>query len=285
MPEGLDVHLVMDNYATHKTEKVRNWLARRRHWHVHFTPTSASWINQVERWFAELTRKKLQRGVHRSVAELNADIMSFIDAHNEKPKPYKWVKSADEILASVRRFCLKANALGESEEFDTNLRFGRLGMESKVLIVEDDQFKAEDLRREAVQECKTSIVGSVRDAVVTVLNEVFDVVVLDMALPTFTADAASASGTAQPQGGVEVLRALKSVGAGTPVIIVSQYPDLEVDGEFLSLERSPEVLSVRYGINVIGAVVYDFQDRTWSEPFREMLRPLLAQACDDGGEG
>ena len=63
-----------------------------------------------------MTRKKLQRGVHRSVAELNADIMSFIDAHNEKPKPYKWVKSADEILASVRRFCLKANALGESEE-------------------------------------------------------------------------------------------------------------------------------------------------------------------------
>ena len=116
VPEGLDVHLVMDNYATHKTEKVRNWLARRRHWHVHFTPTSASWINQVERWFAELTRKKLQRGVHRSVAELNADIMSFIDAHNEKPKPYKWVKSADEILASVRRFCLKANALGASEE-------------------------------------------------------------------------------------------------------------------------------------------------------------------------
>ena len=96
--------------------EVRKWLARRRHWHVHFTPTSAPWLDQVERWFAELTRKKLQRGVHRSVAELNADIMSFIDAHNEKPKPYKWVKSADEILASVRRFCLKAHALGESEE-------------------------------------------------------------------------------------------------------------------------------------------------------------------------
>ena len=116
VPEGLDVHLVMDNYATHKTEKVRAWLARRRHWHVHFTPTSASWLNQVERWFAELTRKKLQRGVHLSVAEFNADIMSFIDAHNEKPKPYKWVKSADEILASVRRFCLKANKLGVSKE-------------------------------------------------------------------------------------------------------------------------------------------------------------------------
>ena len=116
VPEGLDVHLVMDNYATHKTEKVRQWLARRRHWQIHFTPTSASWLNQVERWFAELTRKKLQRGVHRSVAELNADILSFIDAHNEKPKPYKWVKSADEILASVRRFCLKANELSVGKE-------------------------------------------------------------------------------------------------------------------------------------------------------------------------
>ena len=116
VPDGLDVHLVMDNYATHKTEKVRKWLARRRHWHVHFTPTSASWLNQVERWFAELTRKKLQRSAHRSVAELEADIMSFIDAHNENPKPYKWVKSADEILASVRRFCLKMNEPGASEE-------------------------------------------------------------------------------------------------------------------------------------------------------------------------
>ena len=116
VPEGLDVNLVMGNCATHKTDRARTWLARRRHRHVHFTPTSASWLNQVERWFAELARKKLQRGVHRSVAELNADIMSFIDAHNEKPKPYKWIKSADEILASVRGFCLKANELGVGEE-------------------------------------------------------------------------------------------------------------------------------------------------------------------------
>ena len=78
-------NLALANYATHKTEKVRNWLARRGHWHVHFTLTSASWLNQVERWFEELTRKKLRRGVHRSVTELNADIMSLIDAHNEKP--------------------------------------------------------------------------------------------------------------------------------------------------------------------------------------------------------
>ena len=107
LPEGPDVHLVMDNYATHKTPKVKAWLARRPHWHVHFTPTSASWLSQIERWFAELTRKKIQRGAHRSVAELEADIMAFIHAHNDDPKPYKWVKSADQILASVKRFCLK----------------------------------------------------------------------------------------------------------------------------------------------------------------------------------
>ncbi len=82
-------------------------MARRPHWQVDFTLTSASWLNQIERWFAELMRKQIQRGVHRSVAELEADIMAFIDAHNDDPKLYKWVKSADEILASVKRFCLK----------------------------------------------------------------------------------------------------------------------------------------------------------------------------------
>jgi len=87
--------------------KIKAWLARRPHWHIHFTPTSASWINQVERWFAELTRKQLQRGVHVCVKDLEADIMKFVGCHNENPKPYKWVKSADEILASVKRFCLK----------------------------------------------------------------------------------------------------------------------------------------------------------------------------------
>ncbi len=75
-----------------------------------FTPTSASWINQVERWFAELTRKQIQRGVHTSVRQLEADIGAFIEAHNTDPKPYRWTKSADQILASVKRFCHKANA-------------------------------------------------------------------------------------------------------------------------------------------------------------------------------
>jgi transposase len=109
VPEGLDVHIVMDNYATHKTPMVKAWLARRPHYHVHFTPTSASWINQVERWFAELTRKQIQRGVHTSVAQLETDIRSFIDAHNANPKPFRWTKSADEILAAVKRFCQKAD--------------------------------------------------------------------------------------------------------------------------------------------------------------------------------
>lgn len=109
VPDGLDVHIVMDNYATHKTSTIKAWLARRPHYHVHFTPTSASWINQVERWFAELTRKQIQRGVHTSVGQLEADIRSFIDHHNASPKPFRWTKSADEILAAVKRFCQKAD--------------------------------------------------------------------------------------------------------------------------------------------------------------------------------
>ena len=107
VPDGLDVHIIMDNYATHKTAAIKTWLARRPHYHVHFTPTSASWINQVERWFAELTRKQLRRGVHTSTKQLETDIRAFIKRHNDNPKPYRWTKSADEILASVKRFCQK----------------------------------------------------------------------------------------------------------------------------------------------------------------------------------
>jgi transposase len=94
----------MDNYATHKTAAIEAWLMRRPHYHVHFTPTSASWINQVERWFAELTRKKLRRGVHTSISQFEADIRAFIKRHNENPRPYRWTKSADDILSSVKRF-------------------------------------------------------------------------------------------------------------------------------------------------------------------------------------
>ena len=87
---------------------IKTWLARRPHYHVHFTPTSASWINQVERWFAELTRKQLRRGVHTSTHQFETDIRAFIARHNEHPKPYKWTKSADDILSAVKRFCQKA---------------------------------------------------------------------------------------------------------------------------------------------------------------------------------
>ncbi len=87
-PGDLDVHLVMDNYATHKTKPIRDWLANRPRWHVHFTPTGASWINQVERFFALITEKQIRRGVHRSTRQLEADIRAFTDAHNADPKPF-----------------------------------------------------------------------------------------------------------------------------------------------------------------------------------------------------
>jgi transposase len=105
VPPDLDVHLVMDNYATHKTPVIRKWLAKRPRWHVHLTPTSSSWLNQVERFFALLTDKKIRRGIYRSVTALRADIASFIDRHNADPRPFRWTKSADDILASIERFC------------------------------------------------------------------------------------------------------------------------------------------------------------------------------------
>jgi transposase len=116
VPPDLDVHLVLDNSATHKTRAIRDWLAKRPRYHVHFTPTSASWINQVERWFALLSERALRRGVHRSVADLERDIRAFVEATNAEPKPFRWAKSADDILASVRRFCLRTLDAAEAEE-------------------------------------------------------------------------------------------------------------------------------------------------------------------------
>ena len=89
MPANLDVHIIMDNYATHKTKAIRNWFAKRPRWNVHFTPTSASWINQVERFFALLTERALKRGVFRSVAELEKAIKAYIEATNADPKPFR----------------------------------------------------------------------------------------------------------------------------------------------------------------------------------------------------
>src|ERR1700752_4933788 len=104
VPADLDVHLVLDNYGTHKTALVRQWLQKRPRYHLHFTPTHASWLNQAERWFALLTQRQIKRGSHRSVQELEAAIREFIAAHNQLPQPFRWAKSADQILASIARF-------------------------------------------------------------------------------------------------------------------------------------------------------------------------------------
>jgi transposase len=109
IPADLDVHLIMDNYGTHKTVLIKRWLAKRPRFHVHFTPTSASWINMVERFFAALTEKQIRRGVHRSTKKLEQAIRDYLKLHNESPKPFCWTKSADEILASVARFCQRTS--------------------------------------------------------------------------------------------------------------------------------------------------------------------------------
>jgi len=105
VPAELDLHLILDNYGTHKTPSVKAWLARHPRFHVHFTPTSASWLNQVERWFALLTQKQIKRGSHRSTIELERAIREYLDIYNEQPQPFIWTKSADDILASIVRFC------------------------------------------------------------------------------------------------------------------------------------------------------------------------------------
>jgi transposase len=105
VPAEHDVHLILDNYATHKTPEIRRWLVRHPRFHLHFTPTSSSWLNLVERLFAELTTRMLRRGVHRSVTELEADIRTWLQHWNDNPKPYVWTKTAEEILDSIGAYC------------------------------------------------------------------------------------------------------------------------------------------------------------------------------------
>jgi transposase len=114
VPAGLEVHIIMDNYGTHKTALIRKWFAQRPRFHVHYTPTYGSWINLVERWFAELTNKRIRRGVFRSVKELEAAIREYIDVHNEDPKPFVWTKTADQILASIARYAQRTKAAHSS---------------------------------------------------------------------------------------------------------------------------------------------------------------------------
>jgi transposase len=105
VPKDLDLHMVLDNYATHKTPEIKAWLLRHPRFHLHFTPTSSSWLNLVERWFAELTNRKLRRSAHRSVTELEADIRKWINEWNKDPKPFVWTRSADQILESIADYC------------------------------------------------------------------------------------------------------------------------------------------------------------------------------------
>jgi len=112
VPEDLDVHLILDNYGTHKTALIRNWLAKRSRFHLHFTPTGASWMNLVERFFGLITEKQIKRASHRSTRELETAIRRHIDIHNQDPKPFVWTKSADQIFESLGRLCLRISDSG-----------------------------------------------------------------------------------------------------------------------------------------------------------------------------
>lgn len=112
VPPRLDVHLVIDNASTHKTPLIQRWLLRHPRFHLHFTPTSSSWLNQVERWFALLSEKQIRRGVHRSTLALERAITSYLDTYNRDPRPFRWAKTADEILESLARFCSRTSVTG-----------------------------------------------------------------------------------------------------------------------------------------------------------------------------
>ena len=107
VPPELDVHMIFDNYCTHKHAKVRSWLAQRPRFHVHFTPTYASWLNQVERWFGIITQRAIRRGSFSSVKELIAKIEHFIDNYNKDSAPFSWTATADSILEKLQRLCLQ----------------------------------------------------------------------------------------------------------------------------------------------------------------------------------
>ena len=112
VPEDLDVHLILDNYGTHKSRLIHKWLVKRPRFHLHFTPTYSSWLNMVERWFAALTEKQLRRGVHRSTRELELAIEHFVESTNGEPQPFIWTKTADQILETIARFCERTSDSG-----------------------------------------------------------------------------------------------------------------------------------------------------------------------------
>ncbi len=112
VPADLGVHLVLDSYGTHKTPSVHRWLLRHPRFRLHFTPTYSSWINQVERWFGLLTERQIGRGSHQSLRAREDAIRVYLRANSEHPKPFTWVKTADQILASSARFCVAASEAG-----------------------------------------------------------------------------------------------------------------------------------------------------------------------------
>jgi transposase len=109
VPAELEVHLILDNYATHKIPAIQRWLAAHPRFVLHFTPTGASWLNLVERWFAQLTNRKLRRGTHRSVRALNHDVRDWIETWNENPRPFTWVTSAEEIFETIAAYLQRIN--------------------------------------------------------------------------------------------------------------------------------------------------------------------------------
>ena len=113
LPAAQEVHVILDNYGTHKTPKVRRWFLRRPHWHLHFTPTSASWLNQVERFFSEITTRRIRRGVFRSVPALEQAIREYLAHRNTKPRPFIWTATADSILGKIKRHCQRTLLTGD----------------------------------------------------------------------------------------------------------------------------------------------------------------------------
>ncbi len=126
VPKDLDLHLVLDNYATHKTPEIHKWLLRHPRFRLHFTPTSSSWLNLVERWFAELTTRKLRRSAHRSVTELETDIRKWINEWNKDPRPFTWTKSADDILETLAACCQRISESANQRISESANQRGRL---------------------------------------------------------------------------------------------------------------------------------------------------------------
>lgn len=112
VPDDLDVHVILDNSSTHKTPAIHRWLLKRPRYHLHFTPTSSSWLNLVERWFAALSDKQIKRGTHRSTRQLEAAIRDYVDANNDTPKHFVWTKTADQIFEKLKNYCLRTSDSG-----------------------------------------------------------------------------------------------------------------------------------------------------------------------------